>query len=88
MQKKNIGLSLNPKKYHFSMQEEKLLGHFVLVEGVKVDPSRVKGIQHFRIPKNKKEVQSLLGKNIIFKKVYLEFYRNCEADYEYVEEGL
>ena len=35
---RKIGLSLNPKKSHFSMQEGKLLGHIVSKDGIKVDP--------------------------------------------------
>ena len=39
---KKFGLSLNPKKYHFSMQEGMLLGHIVSADGIKSDPKRVK----------------------------------------------
>jgi hypothetical protein len=35
---RKFGLSLNPKKSHFSMQEGNLLGHIVLKDGIKVDP--------------------------------------------------
>jgi hypothetical protein len=35
---RKFGLSLNPKKSHFSMQEGKLLGHIVSKDGIKVDP--------------------------------------------------
>jgi hypothetical protein len=38
---RRYGLSLNPKKSLFSMKEEKLLGHIVSAEGVRIDPSRV-----------------------------------------------
>jgi len=31
----NFGLSLNPKKSHFAMQEGKLLGHIVSRDGIK-----------------------------------------------------
>jgi hypothetical protein len=41
---RRFGLSLNPKKSLFSMQEGKLLGHIVSVEWVKIDPSRVEAI--------------------------------------------
>jgi hypothetical protein len=59
---KSFGISLNPKKSLFAMQEGKLLGHIVSVEGVKIDPSRVEAIQSLSIPRSKKEVQSFLGK--------------------------
>jgi hypothetical protein len=41
---RRFGLSLNPKKYLFSMKEGKLLGHIVSAEGVRIDPSRVEVI--------------------------------------------
>jgi hypothetical protein len=48
---RKFGLSLNPKKYMFSMKEGKLLGHIVSVEGVMIDPSRVKEIQTLSLPR-------------------------------------
>jgi len=59
---RRFGLSLNPKKYLFSMKEGKLLGHIVSSEGVKIDPSRVEAIQTLSLPRSKKEVQAFLGK--------------------------
>jgi hypothetical protein len=59
---KRFGLSLNPKKSLFSMEEGKLLGHIVSAEGVRIDPSRVEAIQTLSFPRYKKEVQSFLGK--------------------------
>jgi hypothetical protein len=41
---RRYGLSLNPKKLLFSMQEGKLLGHIVSAKGVRIDPSRVEAI--------------------------------------------
>ena len=57
-----FGLSLNPKKSLFSMKEGKLLGHIVLVKGVRIDLNKVEAIQTLYFPRPKKEVQSLLGK--------------------------
>jgi hypothetical protein len=56
------GLSLNPKKLLFSMQEGKLLDHIVSTEGVRIDPSRVEAIQTLSLPRSKKEVQAFWGK--------------------------
>jgi hypothetical protein len=44
------------------MKEGNFLGHIVLVEGVKIDPSRVEEIQTLSLPRSRKEVQSFLGK--------------------------
>jgi ribonuclease HI len=59
---RRYGLSLNPKKSLFSMQEGKLLGHIVSAEGVRIDPSRVEAIQALSLPRSKKEVQAFWGK--------------------------
>jgi hypothetical protein len=59
---RKFGLSLNPKKSHFAMQEGKLLGHIVSRDGIKIDPKRVEAIDTINIPRNVKEIQSFLGK--------------------------
>jgi ribonuclease HI len=59
---RKFGLSLNPKKSLFVMQEGKLLGHIVSAEGVRIDPDRVEAIQALPLPRSKKEVQAFLGR--------------------------
>jgi ribonuclease HI len=59
---RKFGLSLNPKKSHFAMQEGKLLGHLVSKDGIKIDPKRIEAIDTINIPRNVKEIQSFLGK--------------------------
>ena len=57
-----FGVSLNPKKSHFDLQEGNILGHIISKEGIRVDPSRVEAIEKIDIPRSKKEVQSYIGK--------------------------
>ena len=59
---RNFGLSLNPKKYLFALEEGKLLGHIVSEEGVKIDPARVEEIQSIPLPRSNKDIQRFLGK--------------------------
>jgi hypothetical protein len=59
---RKFGILLNPKKSLFTIQEGKLLGHIVSVEGVRIDPSRVEAIQALSIPRSKKEIQYFLVK--------------------------
>jgi hypothetical protein len=58
---RRYGISLNPRKSHFSMPEGKILGHIISAEGIKIDP-RVCSIQEIDIPKNKNVVLSFIGK--------------------------
>jgi hypothetical protein len=44
------------------MEEGKLLGHIISERGIKIDPDRVVAIQQIGLPRNKKEIQSFLGK--------------------------
>ena len=49
---RRFGLSLNPKKTVFGLQEGKLLGLIVSEEGIKIDPNRVEGILQISQPRN------------------------------------
>jgi len=41
---RKYGISLNPKKSLFSMDEGKILGHIISKEGICIDPARVEAI--------------------------------------------
>jgi hypothetical protein len=53
---RKFGISLNPKKSNFWIQEGKLLGHIISKEGIKIDPNIVEGIMKIGTPWSKKEV--------------------------------
>jgi len=59
---RKYGISLNPKKSLFVMDEGKLLGHIISKEGIHIDPTRVEAIQKIDFPRSKKEIQSFNGK--------------------------
>jgi hypothetical protein len=59
---KKFGLSLKLNKYYFSMIEGNILGHIVSKEGVNIDQERLKEIKKISLPRNKKEIQSFLGR--------------------------
>ena len=59
---RKLGISLDPKKSHFSMKEGKWLGHMIYKYGIKIDPHRVGAIQKNCTPRNKKEIQSFHGR--------------------------
>jgi hypothetical protein len=53
---RKFGLSLNPKKSHFVMQEGKLLDHIVSRDGIRNDPKKVEAIETINIPRTVKEI--------------------------------
>eukprot|EP00253_Pinus_taeda_P001920 PITA_01920 len=55
---RKYGISLNPKKSLFSMDEGKLLGHIISKEGIHIIPARVEAIQNIDFPRSTKETQS------------------------------
>ena len=57
-----FGISLNPKKSYFSLEEGKLLGHIISKDGIRIDPRRVEAIEKIDLPMSKEEVQSFIGK--------------------------
>ena len=59
---RNFGLSLNPKKYLFALEEGKLLGHIFSKQGINIDPARVEAIHTIPLPRSKKYIQRFLEK--------------------------
>jgi hypothetical protein len=55
------------------MQEGKFLGHIVSRDGIKIYPKRVESIDTINIPRNRKEIQSFLGKNIFLRRFIPNF---------------
>ena len=41
---RKFGISLNPKKILFALEEGKMLGHIISKDGIKIDPSRIEAI--------------------------------------------
>ena len=58
---RKYGISLNPRKSNFSLEEGKLLGHIISKKGIKIDPYMVKGILKVEEPSSKKEIQSFIS---------------------------
>ncbi|KAI5335376.1 hypothetical protein L3X38_025509 [Prunus dulcis] len=55
-------LKMNPKKCVFGVQAENFLGFLVHQRGMEIDKNKAKSIIEALSPRNKKELQSLLGK--------------------------
>jgi hypothetical protein len=53
---RRFGISLNPKKILFGLEEGKLLGHIISKDGIKIDPSRIEAIQKLEHPRNLNEL--------------------------------
>eukprot|EP00253_Pinus_taeda_P026285 PITA_26285 len=47
---RKYGVSLNPKKSLFAMDEGKLLGHIISKDGIRIDPAHVEAIQRIDLP--------------------------------------
>jgi hypothetical protein len=59
---RKFGISLNPKKILFGLEESKLLGHIISKDRIKIDPSRIEAIHKVEHPRNIKELQYFIGK--------------------------
>ena len=49
---RKYGISLNPKKSLFGLEEGKLLGHIISKEGIRIDPARIEAILNIIPPRN------------------------------------
>eukprot|EP00253_Pinus_taeda_P034932 PITA_34932 len=59
---RKYGISLNPKKSLFGLEEGKLLGHIISKDGIRIDPDRIQAILQVPYPRKIKELQAFLGK--------------------------
>jgi hypothetical protein len=59
---RKYGISLNPKKFVFGIEEGKILGHVASNGGVSIDPERVQSIKYVHSSVNKNPLQSFFGK--------------------------
>ena len=59
---RKYGISLNPKKSLFGLEEGKLLGHIISEDGIIIDLARIEAILQIKHPRNIKELQDFLGK--------------------------
>ena len=58
---KEIGLTLNPKKFKFKCKMVPFFGNVVSDQGILPDPKKVQSIKSWPSPKSPKELQSFLG---------------------------
>ena len=58
---RKYGISLNPKKSFFGLEEGKFLGHIISKDGIRIDPDRIQAILQVPHPRNIKELQAFLG---------------------------
>ena len=59
---RKFGISLNPKKTLFGLEEGKLLGHIISKYGFRIEPKRIEAILKISPPRSIKELQSFIGK--------------------------
>ena len=70
---KRYGISLNPRKSFFALDQGKLLGFIVSKKGIYIDPDRIKEIFEISFPHNKKSMQSFLGQINFVKRFVQDF---------------
>eukprot|EP00253_Pinus_taeda_P010745 PITA_10745 len=59
---RKYGISLNPKKSMFALEEGKLLGNIISKNGIRIDLERIQAILQIPYLRNIKELQTFLGK--------------------------
>jgi hypothetical protein len=56
-----VGLHLKPKKCEFHQQVVKYLGLIISIEGIKIDPEKIRAMQDWEPPSNLKDLRTFLG---------------------------
>jgi hypothetical protein len=56
-----VGLHLKPEIYEFHQQEVKYSGLIISMEGIKIDPKKIRAMQDWEPPSNLKDIHAFLG---------------------------
>ncbi|GKB76693.1 hypothetical protein Tco_0943588 [Tanacetum coccineum] len=59
---RSVNMKLNPKKCSFVVEEGPFLGHSIIKQGIRADPSKVREVTDLEPPRTLKEIHSLNGK--------------------------
>jgi len=81
------GISLNPKKCIFGVEEGKLLEHIVSKDGERIDLERVKAIDLIPQPKSDKGIQSFFGQINFVKRFVPNFAEKTRAISKMLKKG-
>ena len=71
-------LALNSEKCFMLMQEGVVLGHFILVAGIQVDPTKIEVIQTLPIPTKLKYVRSFLDHTRYYRH-FIRYFRKIAS---------
>ena len=69
----NLGMTVKPKKCQFACGEIKYLGHLVTLDGIKVNPEKVRAITEMEWPNTPEKMASFLG----LVSYYRDFVKRC-----------
>jgi len=76
----SYNVTVNIEKCQFFRHEATFLGHIISNKGIKMDENKIRTVQDFRAPSNKKELQSFLG--------FLNFYRRFINKFAHIIQPL
>jgi len=75
---RRYGISLNPEKSIFVLDEVNIPGFIFSEAGIMIDPERIESISNIEIPHNKNSMQSFLGKINFVHKFVTSFFENVK----------
>jgi hypothetical protein len=74
------GLTLGAEKCHLCTSSVRFLGHLVTADGIRPDPIKIDAIQDWKMPTDKKSLQSTLG--------FFNYYRRFCKNYSSIAQPL
>ena len=84
---RKFGISLNPKKCLFGLEEGKLLGHIISKEGIKIHPNIFEPTMNIDPHRNINEVQSFIGKINVLRRFIPNLAEILREIIKHVEKG-
>ena len=75
---KEVGLKLNPKKYHFTCNQVTYLGHTITPSGLKPNSDHLMAVENFPVPKDIKSLKQFLGLSSFYRRFVRNFAKIAE----------
>ncbi|XP_043494160.1 uncharacterized protein LOC122519060 [Polistes fuscatus] len=82
------GLIINWKKCKFLREEIEFLGHVVWNGSIRPSPTKIKAVQRFPEPKNRKQIQSFLGLTGYFRKFIKDYAKIARPLSDLLKTGI
>ena len=84
---REAGLKLKPTKCNFGQSRVNYLGHVITPDGLQPDPSKIKAVQEYPVPRTVKDIRAFMGLANYYRKFVKNFAKMASPLHELTTKG-